>query len=268
MAAVASALWCGAAAFAEAPLPRVDVREVREERRVEVSVDGQPFTAYIWPERVNKPVLDPIRSARGTLVTRGWPLDPRPGERVDHPHHVGLWFNYGDVNGVDFWNNSDALHAAERPKMGTILHEAIVSAQTGGAEGELVMETPTGCMPGGKTVLHERTQFVFRGDARQPRTIERIDRRSTARDRRRFADNKDGMLGMRVARALEQPSNEPEVFTDAAGKPTAGAGAGQHRRHRRVHEQRREEGRRGVGNARPLDDARGQDRRRGRRRSR
>ena len=45
--------------------------------------------------------------ARGTLVTRGFPLDPRPGERVDHPHHVGLWFNYGDVNGVDFWNNSE-----------------------------------------------------------------------------------------------------------------------------------------------------------------
>ena len=28
------------------------------------------------------------------------------------------------------------------------------------------------------------------------------------------------MLGLRVTRALEQPSNKPEVFTDAAGRPT------------------------------------------------
>jgi len=33
---------------------------------------------------------------------------------VDHPHHIGLWFNYGDVNGTDFWNNSDAVKPEER----------------------------------------------------------------------------------------------------------------------------------------------------------
>src|SRR4051812_8685973 len=67
-------------------------------RRVDVAIGGRPFTAYIWPERLTKPVLYPLRSATGTLVTRGWPFDPRPGERVDHPHHVGLWFDYGNVN--------------------------------------------------------------------------------------------------------------------------------------------------------------------------
>ena len=88
---------------------------------MDVTVGGTPFTAYIWPERLAKPVLYPLRSARGTLVTRGFPLDPRPGERVDHPHHVGLWFNYGDVNGVDFWNNSDSLPKQEQAKMGRIV---------------------------------------------------------------------------------------------------------------------------------------------------
>ena len=29
------------------------------------------------------------------------------------------------------------------------------------------------------------------------------------------------MLGLRVARALEQPADKPEVFSDATGKPTA-----------------------------------------------
>ena len=76
------------------------------DRRVDVVIDGQPFTSYIWPEALTKPVLYPLRTEKGTAVTRGFPLDPRPGERTDHPHHVGLWLSYGDVNGVDFWNNS------------------------------------------------------------------------------------------------------------------------------------------------------------------
>ena len=83
------------------------VRVVKNEasRRVDVFVDGQPFTAYVWPEKLKVPVLYPLRTAQGTIVTRGFPLEPRTGERVDHPHHAGFWLNYGDVNGVDFWNN-------------------------------------------------------------------------------------------------------------------------------------------------------------------
>ncbi len=64
-------------------------------------------------------------------VTRGWPLEPRPGERTDHPHHDGLWFNYSNVNGFDFWNNSDAIPPQRAPKMGTIVFDKIVSAKSG-----------------------------------------------------------------------------------------------------------------------------------------
>src|SRR5215216_7757385 len=106
-------------------------------RRVDVFIDGQPFTSYIWPDTIKKPVLYPLRTATGTIVTRGYPMDPRPGERVDHPHHVGLWFNYGDVNGVDFWNNSDAIPAKDAPKMGTILHRSIRKVESGNGQGTL-----------------------------------------------------------------------------------------------------------------------------------
>jgi hypothetical protein len=87
-------------------------------RRVEVLLDGRPFTSYIWPTTLKKPTLFPLRSAKGTVVTRGYPLEPRKNERVDHPHHVGLWLNSGDVNGLDFWNNSDAIKPDQQPKMG------------------------------------------------------------------------------------------------------------------------------------------------------
>jgi hypothetical protein len=187
-------------------------------RRVDVTIGGAPFTSYIWPERLRKPVLYPIRSATGTLVTRGWPLDPRPGERVDHPHHVGLWFNYENVNGVDFWNNSDALKPDDAAKMGTIFHRKVVSTKSGPDRGELVADMDW-VMPNGKTILRERTRFVFAGDQTM-RRIERMTTLTAADERVVFADAKDGMLGMRVARQLEQPSNEPQVYTDIAGRAT------------------------------------------------
>jgi hypothetical protein len=197
---------------------QVSVVPNEAERRVDVAVGGAPFTSYIWPERLRKPVLYPIRSATGTFVTRGWPLDPRPGERVDHPHHVGLWFNYESVNGVDFWNNSDALKPDDAAKMGTIFHRRIVSSKSGQDRGELVTEMDW-VLPSGKTILHERAQLVFAGD-KEARRIERISTLTALDERVVFADAKDGMLGMRVARQLEQPSTEPQVYTDIAGRAT------------------------------------------------
>lgn len=196
----------------------VHVRVKEAERRVDITVDGQPFTAYVWPTSLRKPVLYPIRTAKGTLVTRGFPLDPRPGERVDHPHHVGLWFNYGDVNGIDFWNNSDAIPAEQRPKMGTVVHKAITVAKGGPSEGVLEVDT-LWVMPDGSTILNEHTKYVFGGTA-TTRTIDRITTLTAGAARVDLKDNKEGVLGLRVTRALEEPSTKPEVFTDAAGRPT------------------------------------------------
>jgi hypothetical protein len=215
LASVATLLAGAAAAGAQEKV--VAVTPNTADRRVDVAVDAQPFTSYVWPARLAKPVLYPIRTARGSFVTRGFPLDPRPGERVDHPHQVGLWFNHGDVNGVDFWNNSEVRSAEERAKMGTVRHEKVVAAASG-SPGRLVTEA-SWVMPDGGTALSEHTRWTFRAGA----DWRSIERRTvlTAGDRKvTFTDNKEGMLGLRVARALEEPSDKPEVFTDASGRPT------------------------------------------------
>jgi hypothetical protein len=186
--------------------------------RVDVLIDGKPFTSYIYPPTLKKPVLYPLRSARGTIVTRGFPLEPRKGERVDHPHHAGLWFNHGDVNGLDFWNNSDDIGPDRAPKMGTIHHRRVLETKNGTDKGELKVESEW-VAPGGAVLVREQTLFIF-GATKETRTIERVTR-LTAGDRRVvFRDNKEGTIGIRVARGLEQPSATPEVFTDASGKPT------------------------------------------------
>jgi hypothetical protein len=188
-------------------------------RRVDIAIDGRPFTSYIYPETLKKPVLYPIRTAGGALVTRGFPLEPRPRERVDHPHHVGLWFNHGDVNGLDFWNNSDAITGERIAKMGTIVHRAILRAEGGRDRGDLIVESEWK-RPDGFVLLVERTHFVFRG-AGTRRSIDRITTLTAQTEPVVFRDSKEGTLGLRVARELEQPAEKPELYTDAAGKPSA-----------------------------------------------
>ncbi len=196
------------------------VRVVKNEasRRVDVFVDGQPFTSYVWPEKLKVPVLYPLRTAQGTIVTRGFPLEPRPGERVDHPHHAGFWLNYGNVNGVDFWNNSVALPPEQQKKMGTVVLRRIARATGSKDRGELEVETEW-VMPDGRPILREASTFVFRA-APNLRTVDRITTLTALDQRVLFRDDKEGMLGMRVRRELEQPSNEPLVFTDSSGRPT------------------------------------------------
>jgi hypothetical protein len=188
-------------------------------RRVDVLIDGKPFTSYIWPTTLKKPTLFPLRSAKGTTVTRGYPLEPRKNERVDHPHHVGLWMNSGDVNGLDFWNNSDAIKPDQQPKMGTVVHRRIVEAKGGQDSGTLVVETDW-LKPDGNALVKEHTEFVFRGDA-QSRTIDRTTTLTALAEKVIFKDNKEAFYGMRVARELELPYDKAEVLTDASGKPTS-----------------------------------------------
>jgi hypothetical protein len=50
----------------------VDVKVNEAAKRVDITIDGKPFTSYIWPSTLKKPVLYPIHTAKGTLVTRGF----------------------------------------------------------------------------------------------------------------------------------------------------------------------------------------------------
>src|ERR1700756_2099659 len=95
------------------PLP-VGVTQDPARHSVSITVDGAPFTTFMYPDTLEKPVLYPIYAPDGQLITRGFPVAPRPGEPVDHPHHLGLWFDYENVNGLDFWNNSYAIPAGKK----------------------------------------------------------------------------------------------------------------------------------------------------------
>lgn len=186
-----------------------------ESNSIAVLLDGQPYTSYCYADSLKKPVLYPLRTKGGHFITRGWPAQPRANERTDHPHHIGLWFNYGDVNGLDFWNNSTAIPAEKRMGYGSIHHAAVNATESNGNTGVLDV-TKYWQAPQGDSLLKEDTRYVFEVDSVGNTSIE-LDIKLTALTDVSLNDNKEGVLGIRLARQLEHPSNEPAKFTDANG---------------------------------------------------
>ena len=203
------------------PSSKVSLKVDQGERRVEVSFDGELFTAYRFEKSLEKPVLYPVLAPGGEPFTRGFPLEPREKERVDHPHHVGLWFNFGDVNGFDFWNNSYSVEAERKGDFGRIVHREIVGATVEGHLGllEVKMDWLAPDTEKAEKLLEEHTTYLFRGTG-QVRMIDRITRLIAVNGAVVFTDNKEGMLAIRTDRVFEHPSDKPLVLTDSSGHPS------------------------------------------------
>lgn len=195
--------------------------EQKDKKQVDVLVDGQPFTSYVYWDDQKKPILYPLRTSKGTIVTRGYPLEKVAGERTDHPHHISSWFNYGNINGVDFWNTPPDGVTRDRgviEKFGVIKHRALSAMKSGKGMASLNAKMDW-IMPDGSTIMQESDQIFFRA-AKDVRIIDRVIT-LTAQDKKVvFNDSKEGAIGIRVTRTLEEPSTKPEVFTDEKGVPT------------------------------------------------
>jgi Methane oxygenase PmoA len=194
----------------------VKLEKVKSENKINVFVGQKIFTSFLYPDTIEKPVLYPLFTSKGTMVTRGFPLHPKAGEPTDHPHHVGLWLTYENVNGLDFWNNSYAIPAEKKHLYGWIKTDRIEEMKDG--EKGILVYHANWCNQQGKILLEETTRFKFSGTANR-RMIDRVTtlKADTAV---LFADAKDGMLGLRLAHELQMPSTEDQQFTDNKGNIT------------------------------------------------
>lgn len=186
-------------------------------KKVTVSYNGRLLTSYCYFDSTEKPVLFPVKTLSGITVTRGYPVAPREGERTDHPHHLGIWLNYESVNGLDFWNNSTAIAREKLAHYGSIKHQKVLSSSGKGNNANLSASSQW-VDHDGKVLLNEVTDFQFSVSG-SDFIIDRTSTLTAATDVE-FKDVKDGMLAIRVSRALEMPSKEAGSFVDAHGQVT------------------------------------------------
>jgi hypothetical protein len=189
----------------------------KTEKGVEVTLDGQPFTTYIFDSGY-KPILWPVIGPTGKEMTRAWPL--REGdstEKTDHVHQKSFWFDHGNVNGIDFWAETAAVPGSEKVKredaaaaaggkkvtnrllQGKQRHTELVKAE-GGKIGTIVTKNDWLGPDGAKVVSDVRT-LRFGGDA-DKRWID-FDVVVTAEaDEVKFNDTKEGSFGLRIAESM------------------------------------------------------------------
>ena len=175
---------------------------------IAVQIDGKDASTFYFGPSVTKPYLWPLRVANGTEVTRHWPMETNNKAPRDHIHHRGLWFAHSLVNGIDFWNSDPSYH---KDNMGHQVVTGIEQAD-GGAEAGTIKAAIDWRDPAGHVLISEKRGFVFqRGD---PRIVD-VDIVLTAREDVTFGDEKDGVLGIRLARELDQMTSSEGCHQEA-----------------------------------------------------
>jgi hypothetical protein len=182
--------------------PKVEFKQ--SQYKIDVLVNGKLFTSYLHtPDPAHpmvkpdilqtKPVLFPIHSPSGMVLTRAYPFASVPGEASDHPHHQGLFFTVDNV-GPDkdgFWGNS-------KSPLPAIKHVKVQKIKGGNGSGTLaVLSQWVG--KSGKPLLDEEREMVFRAAA--PDRIEvdfTIYLKALGQDIT-ITDTKEGMFAMRMA---------------------------------------------------------------------
>jgi hypothetical protein len=199
-----------------AALPaRAQVTLTQTPEQIAVAIDGKPFTVlYVAGRDLNRPYLHPLRSASGRLVTRSVPAGQNPGETTDHPHHAGLFYGHGNVNGFNYWaiQNVPVPPGKVDPTMGRIVLDRVVSVTSGRQSGaaNVVFRWLT---PDGKPLLIETRTMTFH--AHPELRIVDVDLDLAAVDKVVFRDTKEGTFALRMATPLEEPA--------ATKPPQAGA---------------------------------------------
>jgi hypothetical protein len=189
------------------------VRLTRNGEQVDIVINGKPFTSFHFGSDTPKPFLYPLRSVNGTVLTRGFPLEILPGEDRSDPHHRGLWFTHGDVNGVDLWT--------EGPGKGRIALKTLGRLVNGADIGSLSAEFEWQDGAGKPMIEEERTmsftQIVGENIIELQATL-----RVASAEKVTLGDTKNGSFAIRVSNALSERSEKCPV--DCVGHITNSEG--------------------------------------------
>ena len=157
-------------------------------KKVRVEIGGSLFTELVYSGHP-KPVLFPVIGPGGMMMVRQWPMsEAAAGEEKDHPHHKGLWFTHGNVNGVDFW--------AEKPEAGKIVVQGVPEVSS--KDGAVVLKTSESWQkPDGSVVVGSTTSITCGVDG-EDRFIDYTITLSTDAGEVVFGDTKEGTMGIRT----------------------------------------------------------------------
>lgn len=192
--------------------------------QIEVTIGGKPFTTYYFSKDVAKPYLMPLRSAAGTIVTRGYPVGNEVPAGSEHdpsfePHQRPLYFDHGNIDALDFWGEetfAKYFHDHGKQGYGRMTLEKIDEAK-GGPDSGVIRAEFSLIDPSGRIIAEETQAFIFRGDD-NTRIIDCEFTVHATHGPVVFGDTKEGTFGIRVARELDSPPGHMVSSSGAEGE--------------------------------------------------
>jgi len=183
--------------------------------RIRVSIGDELFTDYVFAGH-SKPIMYPIMGPGGVPMTRNYPMKKDvPGEASDHPHHKSLWYNHGNVNGVDFWLEY-GRDGKPAENAGKIVQEKVI-AMRGGETG--IIQTQNQWVapgPDKKVVLTDVRTLTFR-QVPGGRVIDFDITLNASHGDVTFGETKEGTMGIRTHPRLRLKGDEKKGVV-ATGK--------------------------------------------------
>lgn len=211
-------MLAGFAAGANAQEP---VTLQRHAHSIEVLIGGKPFTTYYFNPAEAKPYFQPLRSARGTVVTRGFPIgNSVPAAHVHdpniEPHQRPMYFAHGDIDGITFWAekvfNKQFYHQTTDNFGRTVIEHVNEAKSTGDSAVIAARFNLVG--PSGKVLAEETQRYEIRGGP-ETRTIDCHFVILADHGPVKMGDTKEGTFAIRVAKALNSP---PGHMVDSKGR--------------------------------------------------
>jgi len=176
--------------------------------KVDVSVDGKPFTTYYFDPDIAKPYLMPLRTASGVIVSRGFPVGNsaamgNPKASSFEPHQRPLYFGHGDIDGLDFWQEQVFAHYYDDHGHQGYGHVSLKSLDK--ATGDSIGASFTLRSPNNRVIGEERQTFTFSGDA-ATRIIDCDIVLAATNGPLDIGDTKEGTFALRLAPELSAPN--------------------------------------------------------------
>jgi hypothetical protein len=204
--------------FSSVRAPAEPVEIVRHDTSVDVLIGGRPFTTYYFDPSVAKPYLHPLRSAAGTIVTRGFPITRDiAGEDRDEPHQRPMYFAHGDIDGFDFWGEA-AFPRWSRHSISTFGRTVFRSLDeaAGGIDGGTLQAT-FDLVAGTSVIGREIQRYRFSGDT-DTRVIDCRFSIVATDHAVVLGDTKEGTFAIRVVKALDSPPGRMVNADGATGE--------------------------------------------------
>ena len=188
-----AAAWLGGAACLCCAADSNGVQITQLEGKLQVTVHGRPFTVYHYQD-VPRPYFYPLLGPDELAMTRKFPMENLPNESHDHPHHRGLWYAHGQVNGLDFWS--------EGSNFCKIVHDQFLEIQSGMDCGVIKSTDKWLARDGSLVCADERTLRVYnRPDSERLFDFD-VTLRAPPDKPVVFGDTKEGTMATRVAETM------------------------------------------------------------------